>query len=533
MLRRGVARRASFAAITITSIISIMGAWLWPSPAAASGLDVPQIGTTWSSPTTRDAAAMYWNPAMLGFHERGEVLLGVGLVGGNIGYQRDRLGAYQYSDSLDFAEPIDPSLLDPSKTGSYPRVSSPIIAPNAGGFVSAPVIQDRLVLGFGVYVPYAAPLKFDPQGAQKFQLQQAFIAVSHVSAGLAVKVHDRVSLGATVSYVLGVAQLARVQDFGAVDLFGDALERPPINQPNDFGADAPSTVRELDVLARPFALLNSISHGVAFNVGFAANPIDPLWIGLTYDHGSRANFRGKFQLDMNDEFFTQDLAAKGLAFPPLVEGRATLSFRLPKRLMLGVAYDITDNLRVDGNITYAFWSDVKSFDLTLDSADLEQPELGIPRVSTVALARNWKGTIHAEASVRARVGKQRRIRVSGTLGYHSSASPDSTIDVASPDGNRLIGAAGVGYQVRERIALLIDAEVQGILPRTVTESDFDLGNGRYDLVLASLGLWLEVKFGKGGKRVGKARAEPSPQPEATPEAPAAPAAESDPEPTQP
>ena len=53
--------------------------------------------------------------------------------------------------------------------------------------------------------------------------------------------------------------------------------------------------------------------------------------------------------------------------------------------------------------------------------------------------------------------------------------------------------------------MLFDAEVQGILPRTVTTSNFDLGNGSYNLVLTSLGLWLEVKFGKGGKVVGKAK----------------------------
>ncbi|MFV8754692.1 OmpP1/FadL family transporter [Nannocystaceae bacterium ST9] len=501
MLRRGVAWTAGVAAI--------VGSGLLPRPAAASGIDVPQIGSTWSSPTTRDAAAMYWNPGMLGFHETGEVLVGVGFVGGQVGYQRDRLGTYQYEDSLNFAEPIDPSAIDPSKTGAYPKVSSPIVSPNAGGFVAAPIIKDRLVLGFGAYAPYAAPLKFDPAGAQKFQLQQAFIAVTHISVGVGVKVHRRVSLGATVSYVLGVAQLKRVQDFGAVDLFADALERPPINQPNDFGEDAPSTVRELDVLARPFALTDAVSHGVAFNVGLAANPIDPLWLGITYDHGSRANFRGRFQLDMNDPFFTQDLAAKGLAFPPLVEGKATLSFRLPKRLMLGIAYDINENLRVDGNFAWAFWSDVDAFRIRLDSPDLAQPELGIPSSSTVALARDWKGSFHGELSVRLKLGKQRRVRMSGTLGYHSSASPDSTIDVASPDGNRLLGAMGVGYQIKERFALLVDAEVQGILPRKVTGSNYDLGNGRYDLIIASLGLWLEFKFGKGGKVVGKAKSKPS------------------------
>ncbi len=500
MLRRRFAWTAGFAAL--------VGLGLAPRLASGSGIDVPQLGSTWSSPTTRDAAAMYWNPGMLGFHETGELLIGAGFVGGQIGYQRDRLGAYQYEDSLNFAEPIDPSAIDPSKTGAYPKVRSPITAPNGGAFLAAPVIKDRLVLGFGVYAPYAAPLKFDAQGAQKFQLQQAFIAVTQISFGMAVKVHRRVSLGATISYVLGVAQLARIQDFGAVDLFADALGRPPINQPNDFGADAPSTVRELDVLARPFALTNAISHGVAFNVGFAANPIDPLWLGITYDHGSRANFRGKFQLDMNDQFFTQDLAGQGLVFPPLVEGKATLSFRLPKRLMLGIAYDITDSLRIDGNFAWAFWSDVDAFRLRLDSADLEQPELGIPRVSTVDLQRDWKGSFHGEVNVRLRLGKQRKVRMSGTVGYHSSTSPDSTIDVSSPDGNRLLGAMGVGYQIKERFALLVDAEVQGILPRTVTGSNYDLGNGRYDLVIASLGLWLEVKFGKGGKLVGKAKNAP-------------------------
>ncbi|NVB40617.1 outer membrane protein transport protein [Pseudenhygromyxa sp. WMMC2535] len=494
--------------------VAVVFAGFVPCEAAASGLDVPHIGTTFSSPTANDAAALYWNPAMLGFAPQKEVLLGAGVVGGVVGYQRDRLGVYQYEDNLDFAEPIDPSAIDPSKTGAFPRVSSPILAPNAGGFVAIPLLRDRLSMGVGVYVPYAAPLTFDPEGDQRFALQQAFIAVSRISAGLAVKVHERVSIGASVSYVLGFAQLARIQDFGAVDLFGEALAQPPINQPNDFGEDAPSSVRELEVLARPFTLRNAVSHNATFNVAIAANPIDPLWLGLTYDHGSRANFWGDFQLDMDDEFFTQDLASQGLAFPKLIEGRAKLSFRLPKRIMLGIAYDISRRLRVEGNFAYVFWSDLSSFDITLDSADLAQPDLGIGRSTQVSLARDWKGTVHAEASVRARVGARERVRLSGTFGYHSPASPDETIDVASPDGHRLIGALGVGFQASERLALFADAEIQGILPRTVEDSDYDLGNGRYELLLSAVMLHLQVRFGDGGKLTKKQRAAAS---EAAPE----------------
>lgn len=506
------ARAGRIASLTCFALASL--ATLLPQSVHASGLDVPQIGTTFSSPVTNDAAALYWNPGMLGFAQKGEVMLTVGVVGGYVGYQRDRLGVYQSEDSLQFAEPIDPAYIDPTKTGAYPRVSSPIFSPNAGGFVAAPILKDRLTLGFGVYVPYAAPLKFPAGGPQKFALQEAFIAVANVSAGLAVKVHKRVSLGASVSYVLGITQLKRIQDFAAVDLFGDALARPPINQPNDFGEDAPSTVRELDVLARPFALTDAYSHNATFNVGIAANPIDPLWLGLTYDHGSRLNLNGEFQLDMNDEFFTQDLAAKGMAFPPLVKGKAKLSFRLPKRLMLGIAYDITKKLRVDTNLAYVFWSDLDAFEIQLDSADLAQPELGIARSTQVALARDWKGTVHAELSVRATVGKRERARLSGTVGYHSSASPDSTIDVASPDGNRLIGALGFAYAINQRFAFMADGEVQGILPRTVTTSDYDLANGTYELVIGGVHLHLIVSFGKGGKPPKKAKVAPEPQPAA-------------------
>jgi long-chain fatty acid transport protein len=483
-----------------------------PQLAHASGIDVPQIGTTFSSPTTADAAALYWNPGMLGFAQKGEAMLTLGVVGGYVGYQRDRLGTYQYEDSLQFAEPIDPAYIDPSKTGAYPRVTSPIFSPNAGAFVAAPVIKDRLTLGFGVYVPYAAPLKYPANGAQKFALQQAFIAVANVSFGMAVKVHRRVSLGASVSYVLGIAQLKRIQDFGAVDLFGDALARPPINQPNDFGADAPSTVRELDVLARPFALTDGVSHNATFNVAIAANPIDPLWLGVTYDHGSRLNLNGNFQLDMNDEFFTQDLAGQGMRFPPLVSGKAKLSFRLPKRLMVGIAYDISKKLRVDTNLAYVFWQDLDAFVIELDSPGLAQPELGIPSTTKVALARNWKGAVHAELSLRGTLGKRERVRLSGTVGYHSSASPDRTVDVASPDGNRLLGAVGFAYAINERVAFMADGEVQGILPRTVTISDYDLGNGTYELVIGGVHLHLVVKFGKGGKPP-KAKAAPEPAPE--------------------
>jgi long-chain fatty acid transport protein len=81
-----------------------------------------------------------------------------------------------------------------------------------------------------------------------------------------------------------------------------------------------------------------------------------------------------------------------------------------------------------------------------------------------------------------------------TVGYQSPASPDSTIDVASPDGHRLIGGLGAVYSLSESVALSADVRLQGILPRTVTTSDHDLGNGRYTLFIAAAGGHLRMMF---------------------------------------
>ena len=493
-------------------------ACLWalvPTRAAASGLDVPAIGSANSSPVTTDAAAVYWNPAMLGMTTQGEVMGGLGLVGGKIDYERYRYGSYQREDSLQFKTPIDPAYADPSKTGPADPVSSPVFSPWANIFLSAPVHGDKLFIGGGFYVPYAAPLKFPEDGAQKWQLQEAFIAVTRLSASIAYRPHKVVSIGGSISYVFGLASLRRVQDFAAVDDLGNGLEGDPLNQENDFGANAPEQVRELDVLSRPIAFTHGVSHGVTFNLGLALQPTDKLTIGLTYDHGSRVRFKGDFSLDMNDDFWTSDLAAEGLQFPPLVEGQGELSFRLAKRLMAGIGYAINDRVRIDGSFAYVFWSDLKSFDFTLDSPQLAQPALGIPARTTVALPRNWKNTVHAEVSARIRPDKKKKVLLSGTVGYHSSASPDSTIDVASPDGNRLLGALGLGYRVNERFGVMGDVELQGILPRKVTGSDFDLGNGTYKLLLASASVHMQIFF---GKKIGAATAKAGVAPEAEAEA---------------
>jgi len=460
--------------------------------ARASGLDAPMIGTGQSGPVNRDAAAVYWNPASLGYLRKGELIMGAGLIMGDIRYQRDYRGTYQTPDTFQFKSPIDPSVIDTTKVGQQEQVKTNPIAPIGGLFFAYPVIRDRLVLGAGTYAPAAAALKFPKAGPQAWQVQEAFILAGNITGSAALRVNDYFSVGAGVSYVLGFAELSKLQDFASVGEFGTGLANPPIGQANDFGPSAPSEVRELEVLSRPISLKRAFSHGVTFNAGVNVNPTKKLQLGLAYQHSSNMEFKGRFAIDMNDPFFTQDLAAQGVQFKPLVTGDAVLRFKLPKRITLGAGYDINDRWRVDGFFSYILYSEVKTFEVQTTSPDLAQPALGIGDTISVNLARNWRNTVWIEGNARYRATD--RLLVSATLGYQSSASPNSTVDTTSPDGNRLIGALGGVLQVSQRLALLADARFQGIIPRTVTDSDYDLGNGTYKLFIAAIAGHLKIGF---------------------------------------
>jgi long-chain fatty acid transport protein len=470
--------------------------------ARASGFDVPIVGTAQSGPVSRDAAALHHDPAQLGFLPRAELQLGGGAIVASIGYQRDFRGTYQLADTLQFDDPIDPGYVDPTKTGRADAVRTTPAGPVGGVLFGVPLVRDRLGLGGGVYVPYAAVLDWPDDGPQKFQIREAFLASTNFALGLGVRLHEKVSIGAGVAYVLTFLELSKVQDFAAVDDFHDALADPPVNQANDFGVDAPSTVRELDVLARPIWIQNAVSHGVTFNAALAVRPTERVDLALVYQHGSRVRARGDFTLDMDDDFFTQDLAAEGLSYPPVVRGDAEVRLRLPMRLTFGAGVEAHRRFRLDGFVSYVFYRRVDAFDIRLASPDLAQPELGVPGESRQVLPRDWNDVVNVE--LYGRIRPLAAMVLSVMVGYESPASPGATIDAASPDGHRILWGLGLGHTFRDRFQLLVDAELHHMVPRTVTSSEHDLGNGTYRLVIAQLGLAGRVLFDfRGAKAAGR------------------------------
>ncbi len=466
--------------------------------AHAAGFASPSVGPTITSTTSTDPSVIALNPAGIGFASELRILGGGSLLFAKIGYQRDRLATYQYADSLDFALPIDPSLIDPSKTGPDREVSDRIFGAVPAVFGAAPIGDLPIVVGLGFYMPYAAMLSLPKNGPQRFQLTNAFIAAGQITPSIAYRPIDQLSIGLGVSYMMGYANISRIQDLATLNDLGEALARPPIGQSNSFGPDADPAVRELDTLARPFNFKNGIAHGVTFSAGITAQPMRDLWLAASYEHTTKLTFRGDFDLNMNDPFFTQDLQSQGLKYPKMVRGQSSLSFVMPRSIKVGIRYDFGEDMgderqfsiALDG--TYTGWSSVDAFDVRIRSKGLAQPALGLPSSTGLRLARDFRDTFGGKGRLRYAVSEM--LAIWGMAGVETGASPDHTIDMASPDGTRLSGALGMSARLTSTVRVLLDGQLQKILERRVASSDYDLGNGTYNLRILSLSGYLDFTF---------------------------------------
>ncbi len=459
--------------------------------AHASGLSAPGVGSSRSGPATVDAASTWWNPANLALLDRISLLGGAAIVTGRLAYQRDRRATYQMEDSFDFAVPISPDAIDARKSGPAETVSSTPFGVSPSVFLGVPFGESGLALGLGIHAPYAAVVSYPADGPQRWALRDATLAMPHFGGAVAWRPHDRIAIGVGGSAVFGFAELSRVLDLASLSELGEALGNPPIGQPNDFGPEAPPGVRELSVMSRDTVLRRATGWSGTFNAGLTVRPLDDVRISLSYLHSVPLTMRGSFQMDMDDDFFTEDLASQGLDYVPLVEGDASLSLTLPKQAWLAVGWDPTPRWTVALSAGWTGWSSIESFDVRVRSDDLVQRELGLPATQSVALPRDWHDTAAVEALVEWH--RSAKLDLWAVAGWQSGAVPDQTVDASSPDGTRGIAALGARLGLTERTGLLVDVETQ-FLGRRVDASDHDLGNGQYRMTLVSIGILADVAF---------------------------------------
>ena len=135
---------------------------------------------------------------------------------------------------------------------------------------------------------------------------------------------------------------------------------------------------------------------------------------------------------------------------------------------------------------------VDDMKFTASSPDFAQPEFGIPAKTTMHENRDWRDTVLID--VLARWQTTKHLQLWARAGYRSPASPDRTIDAASPDGHRIGLGFGTNYTLIRYTEVIMDAGFQSIIPRNVVTSENDIGNGKYKLMMFMGGLYFNQIF---------------------------------------
>jgi len=295
-------------------------------------------------------------------------------------------------------------------------------------------LSDRWHVGIGVNNPYGLGSEWPNDWVGKGITTKVSLQSFFVTPTIAYRVSDDFSVGAGFNYVTGKVGLNR------------AVTQVPIDDPR--------------------ATVNLSGTGVGFNLGALYKISPELSAGASYRSSSKINATGTAG-------FYPDYSI-------LPSGAASTSITLPATGFLGLAYTVTEDLTVEGDVQYIGWSSYKSLDITFEDG------------SQSSTPKNYKDTYILRIG-----GEYTMAPLHIRAGYLFDHSPVDAayVDPILPDANRNGLNLGLGYDLNDRWSvdaaylLLLFSERQAI--NTIPQVNFD---GTYHTRVSLIALNIGVKI---------------------------------------
>jgi len=178
-------------------------------------------------------------------------------------------------------------------------------------------ITDKIGAGLAVYTPFGSKVEWEGEWKGRFLIQDIQLQAIFIQPTFSYKINDSWGVGAGFVYALGSVEINRNLPLegldgeeGTVNLTGDAA-------------------------------------GIGFNIGFYGQPTEKLSVGLTY------RSQVDIALEGGDAKFT---APSSLAASFPADNKFDADLPLPATGSLGLAYDVSDKVKLAFDINYVFWS---------------------------------------------------------------------------------------------------------------------------------------------------------------------------------
>jgi long-chain fatty acid transport protein len=262
-----------------------------------------------------------------------------------------------------------------------------------------------LTLGIGTYAPFGLATEYDSDAFTRFAAINTELKTIYVTPALSWNPSSYFSVGAGLSFV------------HASGVFSRALCLDPIS-----GCTQPlgleGTVRITDT-----------ANAFAYNLGLLVKPTDNLKFGLSYR--SRVDLR----------FDNADAKFGGSFSTPTVKADVN-PLPLPPVINAGLFWQITPSWGAEFVYEYTRWSEFKNFTATFSPTSIFLP-LGAP-ITGFQLPQDWRNTSTLRLGTYYGLNENWELR--GGMALEQSPIPNSTLNPAIPDADKLTLNAGVGYK---------------------------------------------------------------------------------------
>ena len=439
---------------------AVLAVALSAAPAWAGGMFLPArgaraLGVAGSlTAGVDDGSALYCNPAGLADITGVSTLVDVGLVLQRVGYDRVDSGGNPLMH-------VD---------GDMDVLPIPTVV-----VTWKPRGEPRLTVAGGVWTPYLGIDSWPETGPQRYSnvtLKGSLLAVPELAA--AFRINDRLAIGLGVQDMI-VSFRSRVA-LSACSELNCAPEDPGFDALTELRTSSSFTP---SAIAGATLDLGPVRAGVAVQL--------PFFVRTTGTARSR--------LPTDPQFVN---AAQ-------VGDQVSLDFDLPLELRLGAAAHPVPALAVELGVDYEAWSMQKQIAIQAHAIAIE----GVPGVGSYALdrmtiSRDLRDTFAVHAGAEWQAIPHTLVVRAGYL-LETSATPDRTASVLSPDGLHNLVSAGVGVPVGQ---LRFDLGYGHLFTRDRTVSDsaalqlnpiqpalaVAVGNGRYTVATDIVSVGVDGRF---------------------------------------
>lgn len=302
-------------------------------------------------------------------------------------------------------------------------------------------VSDRVAVGLGVTSPFGLGIEWpEPESFPwRFLGTKSDMVTFNVNPTVAVKLSERFSLGAGVSFVFSKLTQSQVQ----LMPMGETLVEVPA---------------EADVDGSAFAFnAGALYRGAGFRVGLS--------------------YRSRFTLDYSGSI-TLDVPVYETPF----EGTGATSFRFPDIMTLGLSFDLTKKLVWAVDLHYFLWSVYDGYTFHIEVPDLALAE-------DIVVPTLWKDSWIARTGLEYLATDRLALRAG--FAYDRTPQPAATMDSGLPDASRTAFTAGFGYTLG-KVTLDFAYQYENFHERTSARPE--IFQGTFDTRAHLFGVNLGYKF---------------------------------------